>query len=95
MQGPRHCVPLRARSSASWHLAGCSLGSVILHWESRSCTCVQECLWHPEAHGQGSSRARTDRHLAQTQSLKAPPSRAALYLHGKVTTLEELTSAGT
>lgn len=56
--------------------------------------CVQECLWHPKAHGQGSSRARRDRHLFQTQSPRAPSSRAALSLHGKVTTLQELTVLG-
>lgn len=56
--------------------------------------CVQECLWHPEAHGQGSRRARRDRHLAPTQSPKALPSRAALSLCGKVTALQELTVLG-
>lgn len=56
--------------------------------------CVGECLWHPEAHGQGSSRARRDRHLAQTQSPRASPSRAAWCLQGKVTTLQELTVLG-
>ena len=102
MWGPRHCRPPGVGpvsvSQAVWTCRQLAL-CCVQPWVSSAAVGEQElhvCSGMPVA-PQGSwpgQQKGQERRLAQTRPPRAPQSRAALALHGKVTALHEPTAPG-